>query len=152
MRLVQKSYSKLLKTKEILRKYSDERILVFCGLVEVAESLGIPAYHGGVKDKQVFQDFVDGKTKQLAVVKIGNSGVTYAKLSRVIINYFDSNAENLSQKIHRAMSLEFDNPEKLAKIVILSSMEEVELSWLRKALEFFDPNKIRYHNVKIKTK
>jgi superfamily II DNA or RNA helicase len=150
IRVIQKSYSKIQKTKHILNKYSDERILVFCGLVSIAESLGIPAYHGKVKDKKVFQDFVDGTTKHLAVVKIGNSGVTYASLGRVIINYFDSNAENLSQKIHRAMSMEFNNPEKVAKIVILTSMEEVELNWLRKALEFFDPLKIKYHNVKIK--
>ena len=150
LRLIQKSYAKVLKTRSILEKYKDERILVFCGLVEIAESLGIPAYHGKVKDKNVFQDFVDGKTKHLAVVKIGNSGVTYAKLSRIIINYFDSNAENLAQKINRAMNMEFDNPEKIAKIVILSSMEEVELNWLKKALEFFDPAKIKYHNVHIK--
>lgn len=150
LRLIQKSYAKVLKTRHILQKYSEERILVFCGLVEVAESLGIPAYHGKVKNKQIFQDFVDGKTKHLAVVKIGNSGVTYAKLGRIIINYFDSNAENLAQKINRAMNMEFDNPEKIAKIVILSSMEEVELNWLRKALEFFDPAKIKYHNINIK--
>jgi hypothetical protein len=83
-------------------------------------------------------------------VKIGNSGVTYTKLSRIIINYFDSNAENLAQKINRAMNMEFDNPEKRAEIVILSSMEDVELNWLGKALEFFDPAKIKYHNVNIK--
>lgn len=150
IRIIQKSYAKIQKTRHILKKYSDERILVFCGLVSIAESLGIPAYHGKVKDKQVFQDFVDGTTKHLAVVKIGNSGVTYSNLERVIINYFDSNAENLSQKIHRAMSMDFNNKEKVAKIVILTSTEEVELNWLRKALEFFDPNKIKYHNLKSK--
>ncbi len=41
-------------------------------------------------------DFVTGKGNHLAVVKIGNTGVTYKPLNRVIINYFDSNAENLA--------------------------------------------------------
>jgi len=144
MRLVQKSISKIQKTKSLLRQHSDERILVFCGLVETAEALGIPAYHGKVKEKSVFQDFVDGNTDHLAVVKIGNSGVTYQKLGKIIINYFDSNAENLAQKINRAMNMEFNNPGKRAEIYILSSSEEVELNWLKKALEFFDPNKIKY--------
>lgn len=150
MRVIQRSYAKILKTRQILERYKDERILVFCGLTEVADDLGIDSYHAKVKEKEIFENFVSGKTKHLAVVKIGNSGTTYAKLSRVIINYFDSNAENLAQKINRAMTMEFDNPDKKAKIIILSSMEEVELNWLRKALEFFDPAKIKYHNVTIK--
>ena len=146
MRLVQKSLSKIDKTKVLLRQHADERILVFCGLTAVADSLGKPAYHAKVKEKNIFQDFVDGNTNHLAVVRIGNAGVTYKKLGRIIINYFDSNAENLAQKINRAMNMEFDNPSKTAEIYILSSREEVELNWLRKALEFFDPSKIKYIN------
>ena len=144
MRLIQKSTSKVLMTKKILANNPDERILVFCGLTAIADELGIPAYHAKVKEKGIFQDFVDGFTNHLAVVKIGNSGVTYQNLGMIIINYFDSNAENLAQKINRAMNMEFDNPEKTAEIVILCSDEKVELSWLKKALEFFDPNKISY--------
>lgn len=146
MRLMQKSTSKILKTKSILKRYPDRRTLVFCGLTDIADSLGIPSYHNKVKEKNVFEDFVSGKTKQLAVVKIGNSGVTYKKLGMIIINYFDSNAENLAQKINRAMTMEFDNPSKKAEIVILSSNESVERKWLSSALEFFDTNKITYIN------
>lgn len=148
MRLLQKSLSKTKRTVQILNESPQERILVFCGLVDIAESLGIPAYHGKTKEKEIFQDFVDGNTNKLAVVKIGNSGVTYKHLSKVLINAFDSNAENLAQKINRAMSMEYDNPGKRAEITILTSDNEVELNWLRKALEFFDKDKINYVNRK----
>jgi superfamily II DNA or RNA helicase len=144
MRIVQSSESKRLKTIEILRNHIDERILVFCGVTKIADNLGIPSYHNKVKEKEVFQDFVDGKGKHLAVVKIGNAGVTYKPLNKVIINYFDSNSENLAQKINRCMGMEYDTPDKKAHIYIICSDEEVELRWLHKALEFFSKDKIKY--------
>ena len=144
MRIVQNSLAKLQKTKALLNKHKDERVLVFCGVTKIADQLGIPSYHSKKEEKEIFQDFVDGKGKHLAVVKIGNTGVTYKPLNRVIINYFDSNAENLAQKINRCMAMEYDTPDKKAHIYIVSSDEPVELKWLQKALEFFDKTKIKY--------
>jgi superfamily II DNA or RNA helicase len=144
MRIIQNSVAKLNLTKRILDKYKDERILVFCGVTAIADELGIPVYHSKAGDKQVFEDFASGKGNHLAVVKIGNTGVTYKPLNRVIINYFDSNGENLAQKINRCMAMEYNNPEKKAQIYIVCSTEDVEKKWLNKALEFFDKNKIKY--------
>lgn len=62
----------------------------------------------------------------------------------MIINYTDSNPENLTQKINRSMSMEYDNPDKKALITIVSTNEDVELKWLNKALEFFDKSKIKF--------
>ena len=70
--------------------------------------------------------------------------MTYKPLNRVIINYFDSNGENLAQKINRCMAMEYDNPEKKAQIYIVCSTEDVEAKWLKKALEFFDKSKIKF--------
>lgn len=144
MRIIQNSLAKLNKTKEILQKFKDERILVFCGVTSIADNLGIPSYHSKSKEAQVFQDFAEGKGNHLAVVKIGNTGVTYKPLNKIIINYFDSNAENLAQRINRCMAMEYNTPDKKAHIYIVSSNETVELKWLQKALEFFDKSKIRY--------
>ena len=144
MRIIQSSEAKRLKTIEILEKFKDERILVFCGTIKVADNLGIPSYHNKIKEKEIFQDFAEGKGNHLAVVKIGNSGVTYKPLDKVIINYFDSNSENLAQKINRCMGMEYDTPDKKAHIYIISTNESVEKKWLNKALEFFDKNKIKY--------
>lgn len=143
MRIVQRSLAKLNKTKQILQQNQDKRILVFCGITDIADNLGIPSYHSKSSEKEIFQKFASGEGNHLAVVKLGNSGVTYKPLDTIIINYFDSNSENLTQKINRAMSMEYNNPEKRANIYIITSNEEVELNWLRKALEFFDKTKIQ---------
>lgn len=144
MRIIQGSLAKLNKTKELLAKHANERILVFCGVTKIADKLGISSYHSKSDDKDVFQDFANGEGNHLAVVKIGNTGVTYKPLNRVIINYFDSNGENLAQKINRCMAMEYNNPDKKAQIYIVCSTEEVEMKWLNKALEFFDQDKIKY--------
>lgn len=144
MRIIQNSIAKRDKTRQILNKFKDERILVFCGVISIAENLGISTHHSKVKDDSDFKDFCEGKLNHLSVVKIGNTGVTYKSLNKVIINYFDSNAENLAQKINRCMAMEYNNPDKKAKIYIISSDEEVEQNWLKKALEFFDKSKIKF--------
>jgi len=144
MRLIQSSLAKLNKTKQLLNQYKDERVLVFCGTTKIADSLGVPSHHSKSKDKDAFKRFAEGEGKHMAVVKIGNTGITYKPLNKVIINYFDSNAENLAQKINRCMAMEYNTPDKKADIYIISSQENVEEKWLNKALEFFDKKKINY--------
>ena len=117
---------------------------MFCGTTKVADSLGIASHHSKSKDDETFTGFAEGEGNHMAVVKIGNTGVTYKPLNRVIINYFDSNAENLAQKINRCMAMEYDTPDKKAQIYIICSTEDVEKNWLRKALEFFDKSKIKF--------
>jgi hypothetical protein len=144
MRLIQSSLAKTNLTKKLISKHQNERMLIFCGVTKVADGLGIPSYHSKSSEKQLFNDFAEGKGNHMAVVKIGNTGVTYKPLNRVVINYFDSNSENLAQKIQRCTAMEYNNPEKNAQIYIISSNEQVELKWLQKALEFFDRNKIKF--------
>ena len=147
MRIVQGSIAKLNMTKAVLNKYADERILVFCGTTDAADSLGIPSHHSKSPDKEGFKRFAEGEGNHMAVVKIGNTGVTYKPLNKVILNYFDSNAENLAQKVNRCMAMEYSNPDKAAQIYIISTNETVEEKWLNKALEFFDKDKIKVVNV-----
>ena len=143
-RIIQNSLGKLNKTKELLASMKDKRVLVFCGGIKTADSLGIPSHHSKSKKSEIFEKFASGEGDKLAVIKIGNTGVTYKPLDTVIINFFDSNSENMAQKINRCMSMEYNNPEKIAKIIIISSNEDVELNWLNKALKFFDQSKIKY--------
>jgi len=42
MRLIQSSLAKVKATKALLEKHADERVLVFCGVTKIADSLGIP--------------------------------------------------------------------------------------------------------------
>lgn len=144
MRIIQHSLAKLNKTKELIEQYKDERILVFCGLTEIADKLGIPSYHSKSSEKDTFEKFLNGEINHLAVCKIGSAGVTFSPLNRVIINSFDSNPEVFTQRVNRCMSLEYDNLDKKAHISIITTDEYSEGSWLKKALEFFDKSKIKY--------
>ena len=148
MRIIQNSIAKQRMTRAVLSKYANERILVFCGTTDIADNLGIPSYHSKSKEsKDVFENFANGEGNHLAVVKIGNTGVTYKPLNKVVLNYFDSNAENLAQKVNRCMAMEYNNPDKKAQIYIICTNEPVEEKWLKKALEFFDNDKIKVVNI-----
>jgi superfamily II DNA or RNA helicase len=144
MRIIQNSEAKRQATINYLLAHSKERILIFCGVISIADNLGVPSYHSKSSEKQIFEDFANGIGNHLAVVKIGNTGVTYKPLNQIVINYFDSNSENLVQKIMRCMSFEYDNPDKKAYIYIVISDESIELQWLQKALIELDKSKIRY--------
>lgn len=146
MGMIKKSKSKIELTKSVLNELKDKRVLVFTGLIDVADSLGIDSHHSAKFDDKIAKDFISGKTNQLAVVKQLNTGITFKSLNTAIINFFDSNAENMAQKISRITCMEYDTPDKLAHVVIITSDEKVELQWLNKALSFFDPSKIEYIN------
>ena len=144
MRVIQNSLAKLNRTKLLLSMNSNKRILVFTGNTAIADKLGIPSFHSKSIDKYVFDDFATGKGNHLAVCKLGNTGVTYLPLNCVIINFTDSNSENLCQKINRCLGLEYTNPEKKAKIYLISSNENIEERWVQNALSMFDKTKIKY--------
>ena len=82
--LVKNSISKNIYIKNLISKLKG-RVLVFVGSIKAAEKLKIPVFHSKIKDLQEFEDFKSGKTKQLAVIGIGGSGVTYLSLSHLII-------------------------------------------------------------------
>lgn len=142
--ILKNSIAKLNKTKELLSLYKNERILVFCGSIKSANRLGIPTHHSKNDNSKTFREFSEGKGNHLAVIQIGNSGITYKPLSKVIINSFSSNSEELTQKILRCMAFEYDNINKVSQIHIITTDEEVELKKLKTALEFFEKDKIQY--------
>lgn len=142
MRIIQNSISKLQKTRELLQK--SPRAVVFCGTTDIADKMGCFVYHSKKKEEEQFLEFCQGKGDHMAVVKLANAGVTIKNLDTVIFNYTDSNEENFVQKIMRCCNYDYKN--KIANITIISSTENVELSWLKKALKPVDQSKITYIN------
>ena len=59
MRIIQSSLAKTNVTKALLAKYKDERILVFCGVTKIADSLGIPSHHSKSGVNELFTEFVN---------------------------------------------------------------------------------------------
>lgn len=143
MRLIMRSSAKMEMTRKLIRQFKGERILVFCGLKEIADQLGIDVEYTGNEGN--LKRFAKGEGDSLAVIKMGNTGVTFKPLDKVIINYCDSNEENLQQKISRATNLEYVG--KVANIYIVCSTEVAERGWLEKALAPFNKEKIKYENI-----
>jgi superfamily II DNA or RNA helicase len=144
MRIVHNSLSKIEMTKKLLDSLKDKRVLVFCANNKVAQQLGIKIHTTKFKDQEEFDKYIGNKSSynHMAVCKIGNTGVSFRSLDHIIINAFDSNSENLTQRICRSLILDAKN--KVSNIYIVSSTEKVELRWLEKSLEFFDKKKIKY--------
>ena len=124
-------------------KKKKERALVFCGVTDIADRLGVPVYHSKNKDDQVKDDFCSGKGDILATVDMFEAGVTVKPINKAIINGHDSNPENLAQRVSRLTGYEYDNPDKVARVIIVCT-NTVEKDWLDKALEFFDLSKVKY--------
>lgn len=143
MHVLKKSRAKLRVTKQLIEKFKGERLLIFCGVTEIADSLGVPTYHSKNKNKELKDKFCGGEGDCLATVDMFEAGVTVKPINKAILNSFDSNPENLAQRVSRLTGFEYDNPNKVASMYIVCT-DTVELKWLRKAFEFFDPLKIKY--------
>lgn len=147
MGVFKKSVGKKVATIRLIQRAerNKQRALIFCGTIEVANSLGVPVFHSKDKDLEVRDAFCRGEGQFLATVDMFEAGVTVKPINVAIINSFDSNPENLAQRISRLTGFEYDNPEKVAKVYIVCT-DTVERKWLTKALEFFDLTKVTYVN------
>ena len=139
--LIKNSISKNIYIKSLISKLKD-RVLVFVGSIKAAEKLKVPVFHSKIKDLQEFEDFKEAKSKVLAVIGIGGSGVTYLSLSHLIIANITWNEEDISQKIFRCMLLDYED--KVADIHIIISSEETDLRKCKQALSMLNQDKITY--------
>lgn len=142
--IIQNSTAKLLKTRDLLDDFHYDRVLVFCGVTQIADSLSIPVYHSKAKEKNILLDFCTGAggINQLATIKMMQAGVTINPIHKGIINYMSGNPEDSAQKICRFLGFEYDNPGKKAEIHIISTDEGFETERLKTGLAFFDKSKI----------
>jgi superfamily II DNA or RNA helicase len=144
IQIIQNSYSKLEKTKELLQQFKEERILVFCGTTEIADNLGIPVYHSKSKERELFINFCNGEGNHLATINMMQAGVTIAPINKGIMNYTSGSPESFGQRACRFLGFEYNTPDKKAEIHIITTDEEFELERLKTAMSFFDPSKIHY--------
>lgn len=133
--VLQDSYAKRVKTISLLKKL-EGRVVVFAGLKKQAESLGIPFYHSGVKDPQVFQDFKDGKIERMAFANMGKVGITYQNLDNLILQSFTGNEEVAEQILARVLNRDYE--EKVANIHIICTTEQEEMNKLNRILQSFE--------------
>lgn len=141
-RLSQSSIGKMNYLKALLHGLKDKRVLVFTGLAQVADDIGIPSYHSKSKDDSAYTGFQEGKHNHLALAAMGKMGVTYKDLDSVILLNFTYNAEESSQILNRAIKLDYQG--KIADLHILCLNEAPELKKVKESLSMLDQSKINY--------
>lgn len=142
--LLQNSISKQQKTIELLDKYKDERVLVFCGTTNIADNLGIPSYHSKSNEKDILNDFCIGIGNHLSSIRMLQAGITLLPLNRCLINMTNGAPEVLAQKVCRVLGYESLNPNKKAYIDIVVADCSFDRTRLNTSLSFFDTSKINY--------
>lgn len=144
-RLSLSSIGKMNYLKKLLETLKDKRVLVFTGLANVADSIGIPSYHSKSKDNNAFIDFKEGRINHLALAAMGKTGVTYLNLDSVILLNFTYNAEETSQILNRAIKLDYVG--KVADLHVLCLNEKPELKKIEESLSMLDKSRIKYIHV-----
>jgi superfamily II DNA or RNA helicase len=132
------NYVKLLLNNQL----KDKRVVVFTGLAQVADDLGIPSYHSKSKSDDNFHAFQAGKINHLALAAMGKVGVTYPDLDSVILLNFTYNKEETAQILNRAIKLDYHG--KVADLHVITLNEEAELKKIKESLSMLDKTKIKY--------
>ena len=140
-RFIYESKSKFEIAKKIIEKSG--RCLIFTGLQKIADQLAT-SFHSKSSENNL-EKFIAEEIDKLAVIEMVNMGITIPNLKTAIIHQLKSNSMMSLQKILRMCNLEDD---KVAKIYITVYKDTVDSSWVNKALETVNPNKIKRINFK----
>lgn len=141
-RLSTSSLGKMNYLKKLLLTLVDKRIVVFAGLTDVADRIGIPTYHNKSKDKSNFEKFQEEEINHLGLAAMGKMGVSFVKLDSVILLNATANSEETAQVANRAIKLDYQG--KVADIHIIALKEQVEIDKMKKSLAMLDKTKIKY--------
>jgi len=141
-RLSLSSIGKMNFLKKLLFQLQGKRCIIFTGLADVADGIGIPSYHSKSENDENLQKFQRGEINHLALVEKGKTGLTYKSLDSVILLNFTYNAENSAQSISRSLQLDYTG--KVANIHILAIKEPPEIKKIKESLSMLDSNKIKY--------
>jgi len=114
--------------------------LIFANTIDQAERLCKHSHHSKKKKSNNLDDFKSGKITRLSAVEQLSEGVTIPDLRHIIIMHSYGNEKKASQKIGRALRL---NPIETSKIHILMYENSIDEKWVKRALEEFNPEKIK---------
>lgn len=141
-RLSLSSLGKLNHLKKMLETMKDKRVLIFTGLADVADSIGIPSYHSKSENNLNFLAFQNKHINHLALAAMGKVGVTYPDLDSVILLNFTYNKEDSSQILNRAIKLDYQG--KIADLHVICLNEDPEIKKIKESLSMLDQSKIKY--------
>ena len=134
--------TKLEYTRKCLEKIPiGDKCLIFANTISQAEELCKHTHHSKRKDKEDLEAFKRGDITRLAAVEQLSEGVTIPNLKHIIILHAYGNEKKTSQKIGRVLRL---NPDQVANVHILQYANSIDETWVKRALEGFNSEKIKY--------
>lgn len=139
-RLSLSSIGKLNYVKKLLKTLENKRVIIFTGLADVADNIGIASYHSKSTSNINFIQFQAGIVNQLALAEIGRIGVSFKNLDYVIMLNPVYNQETMAQTVNRAIQLDYKD--KCAQIIITCINEEPEIKKVQEGLGMLDKSKI----------
>jgi len=130
-------------TKKLLRNINS-KCLVFCNTVAQADRICSNSYHSKNKNsKNNLELFSNGSINKLSCILQLSEGISIPGLKQGIILHSYGNERKSAQRIGRLLRL---NPNDTATCHILCYKNTVDETWVNKALEGFDQNKIEFFN------
>ena len=132
---------------KVLLNTSQVKTLLFANTQSQADRVCKDSYHSGnSKNSDKLDKFKAGTITKLSSVLQLAEGVNIPDLEVGIIMHAYGNERKAAQRIGRMMRL---NPDKLSLIHILCYGNTIDETWVRDALEGFDPAKITWKEVKV---
>lgn len=124
---------------------ADEKCLIFANTIEQAEQLCPNTHHSKKKNSEDLDDFKKGKIFRLSAVEQLSEGVTIPHLKHIIILHSYGNEKKFSQKLGRALRLSVG---EVARVHVLMYKDTIDEHWVKRALEGFNQEKIKFINIK----
>lgn len=135
--------SKLIAAKKIINLLPDDKkTIIFCANINQANAVCKYRYHSKTDDTDL-KLFCEGKINRLAVVEGVTEGVNIPELDYAFVIQIQSNKTKILQKIGRLLR-KTSNVNKIGKVFILSTLLSQDSKWVKKALEDFNPSRIKY--------
>lgn len=117
----------------------EDRNLIFCGSIDQSKELSDYCYNSKTND-QCLNEFVSGAINELACVNALNEGINIGLVNNALVVQLNSNERVLIQRLGRVIRYTENH---IAKIIIICCVETKDLSWVNKATESLDKEKIR---------
>lgn len=144
LRLLNDLPSKTKVAQRILEYFnmSNNKILIFCGSINQAETLCDNSFHSKSKDTGL-KAFMKDEIKYLSCVKALNEGISIPNLDIGMFVAFTSKELELTQRIGRIIRWREGHKAKLIIICCKDTQDEI---WLEKAMINIDKDKVSYYD------
>lgn len=145
MRFIYNLQSKTEVAKKIIvNQLKDKRSLIFCGSIQQANELCEHRFHSKTSDKDL-KRLISGEISQLSSVNCLNEGINIPDLEAAVIVQLNSKEKDTIQRIGRLLRMRDGH---LAQVYILTTINTVDETWCKKALQSFNPANIKYVSYK----